>query len=132
VILSGSTDWKPQVAGSEQSREQQKVVDKFRHKDAINQMYTKARWKHFRLVMLGKNPICQRLIKNENGQLEQCHSAAVIVHHRVSPRVNASLFLVPSNTICFCELHHPNTEGDPRGFTEGFDFVATVVPKWNV
>jgi hypothetical protein len=134
LILSGIGDHKTPRAGTTQADADRKQSNNFRMaSDPINRMYAKASWKHFRLVMLGRNPICQRLIKNQNGELEQCHAAASVVHHRVSPRADASLFLVPKNTICFCELHHPaGVEGDPKGFTEGVDFVATVVPSWHV
>jgi hypothetical protein len=133
VIFGGHGEEVPQ-ADAAQAEESRKETNRYRMKnDPINRLYAKARWTKFRAVMLARNPICQRILKNPfNGEPEQCHAPAVIVHHRVSPRVREDLFLVPSNMACFCRNCHPDTEGDPQGWRVGVDFVATVVPQWTV
>jgi len=131
TILSGRGDHEAPRAGAEQIDAERKGRNRFRMaNDPINRLYARARWKKFRAVMLGLNPICCRLKKNDRGEREQCDEASVIVHHRISPRVNEALFLVPSNVTCYCRACHPESEGDPIGWVLGVDFTPTVEPKW--
>jgi hypothetical protein len=102
------------------------AYDRQRADDPTRKMYQSARWRKFRLAMLTRNPMCQRL---ERG--EACRSAATVIHHLTSPESKPALFLVPSNVVCVCALHHPaGVKGTPE-WKVGIDFSATIVPKYH-
>src|ERR1019366_10418928 len=74
--------------------------------DAVDKKYHTAAWTHFRAALLVRNPQCQRL---DHG--EECRNAGKILHHLISPRVRADLFLTPSNVVALCADHHPSDDG---------------------
>jgi hypothetical protein len=88
--------------------------------DAVDRMYHRQPWPAFRLVMLGQNPICQRLDKSG----VQCREWASIVHHLVSPRKRPDLFVEPSNVACLCANCHPPDEGT-EWWRVGKEYVQT-------
>jgi hypothetical protein len=77
--------------------------------DAIERQYHLASWFRFRESFLSCNPVCQAL--DLNG--EQCHSAATICHHLVSPYVDASKFFDWQYVVGVCDRHHPYGPGEP-------------------
>jgi hypothetical protein len=83
-------------------------------------MYSRAPWPAFRLLMLGQNPICQRIQRDG----KQCRNAATLVHHLLSPRVRPDLFVDPGNVACLCEHCHPTEEGTPH-WRSGVDYIPT-------
>jgi 5-methylcytosine-specific restriction enzyme A len=76
-------------------------------------------WPKFSVFLRVRNPVCQRLIEGK-----QCTRASALVHHLISPRINLSLLLVPTNCVCLCRQCHPQDEGTPN-WREGFDFIPT-------
>lgn len=119
---------KPPVATTN-ARAEQTARRKY---DPNDKRYKTTAWKRLSQVMRRLNPICQRIPATglyKPG--EQCHAPAALVHHIISPRQRPDLFLVPSNLICSCEQCHPDTEGTPD-WVVGKDYVATVLPNWNV
>jgi HNH endonuclease len=79
-----------------------------------------AAWNKFSLWLRRKNPQCQRII---NGY--QCFRPSDLVHHLISPRVDMTRKLDPTNCVALCRACHPDTEGTPH-WREGVDFVPTV------
>jgi hypothetical protein len=104
------------------------VLDKERRLDPIWKLYRCAAWPRCRDSFLSCNPICQRLC--EDGK--QCHEAASICHHILSPRVRPDLMYAFSNLKAVCEAHHPNTEGEPLENLDRLSeiYVATKCPAW--
>jgi hypothetical protein len=128
-ILAGSTDWKPAVAGSEKASEQQKVVDKFRHKDPINRQYNTARWHKVSELCRRSNPICQKIVNDATtGESRQCHNPSSLAHHIRSPRCGGAM-LDLKNLLALCANCHPSDEGTPN-WVVGKDFVASNYPRW--
>jgi|GEM_PF-4013353 hypothetical protein len=78
------------------------------HDDSVRALYKTARWLKFAEMVKAYNPVCQRIV---NG--EQCHSAAKIIHHILSPKKCPSLFLDWRNVVGVCTEHHPDSSGEP-------------------
>ncbi len=74
----------------------------------IDRWYDRMPWRRCKASVLTCNPICQRLL--ENG--EQCHNAARIVHHLISPHVARSFFFDWRILVALCPEHHETTEGE--------------------
>jgi hypothetical protein len=70
--------------------------------------YRTARWMRMKQYMLRNNVMCQRILDDGT----RCYKWATILHHIVSPRVDASRMYDASNIICVCAAHHPNTKGE--------------------
>lgn len=95
-----------------------------RHEFRRHPVYDTYRWKHTtRPTMFAYNPQCQFLI----GIGQQCSRPAELVHHIVSPHVNAALAHNPKNLVCLCREHHPITEGDDPANPR--PYVATRFPS---
>jgi hypothetical protein len=91
-----------------------------RKHDEVSKRYTREPWTSFRRMMLGRNPMCQRIQKDG----EQCRQPARVVHHLWSPRVRPDLFVDPKNIVCLCFNDHPPDEGTPW-WRAGVEYVAT-------
>ena len=74
----------------------------------LRAMYKTAVWLRVRACCQSLNPMCQRLIGDE-----QCHASSKLAHHIVSPRVDPSKFLNWENILMVCASHHPRTAGEP-------------------
>ena len=77
--------------------------------DSFDALYHQSDWIRFSRLMKEFNPICQAIAKGR-----QCNRAAKISHHLISPKVDMSKFLEPSNIVCLCLEHHPNTAGEVK------------------
>ncbi len=104
---------------STDSKEQSRFVKK---NDHVNRLYELASWGRFKIHVLNRNPICQRIIRGE-----QCHAPAKVVHHLISPRQRPDLFLDAKNVVCLCPNCHPGGEAGTPEWKEGVDFVPSVI-----
>src|ERR1700677_5238812 len=97
----------------------QRVYDHNRDRtDEVRKMYHTKRWQVFRTWMLSRNPYCQFI----DALGIQCRSAAVEVHHLISPREKDDLFCEATNVVCVCKRHHPKSQGHDGKST----YVTTV------
>lgn len=108
--------------------------ERFRKDDPVNRMYTSGRygsaWIRLSKIMRGKNPLCQRIIRDTlTGQMHQCHNPSTLVHHLQSPRHRPDLFLEPKNLCCLCDSCHVPDDGTPT-WRENVEFVPTEVPSY--
>jgi hypothetical protein len=95
-------------------------ADRYRN-DPIERLYRSPEWFAFRAFIRVRNPQCQRIEKGV-----RCQKPSTDLHHLISPRVDISLFLVPTNVAMVCAHHHPaGTIGTPH-WREGVDYVPTV------
>jgi len=83
--------------------------------------------------IISANPICQRIrMDYRNGTREQCRRPSTVVHHRIGPNGDATLFFSVyldgvSQLIALCAACHAE-ERDPGGtphWKENVDFVRT-------
>lgn len=75
--------------------------------DRNDRLYHTKNWERFSALMRERNPICQAVIDGK-----QCRYPSKISHHLISPKVDMAKFLEPSNIVCLCLEHHPNTPGE--------------------
>lgn len=98
--------------------------------NGIDRLYHQVAWLRFRESFLGLNPICQAI----DLEGEQCHSAAKICHHLVSPYVDPTKFFNWHFVVGVCDGHHPYGPGEPlnannRYVTTHGLFGASVEPN---
>ncbi len=107
------------------AQERKRETDRYRADDPVRKMYQTPAWKNFRLAVLQRNPICQRLVENwRTGflEMEQCSNPATDIHHFKSPRVRPDLFTDWANVAALCtHCHHKNA-----GETDTSRYVPTV------
>ena len=116
--------WRCPKAGDVKADETRWENDKFRKKnDPVNRLYGLASWFRFKLHVLNRNPLCQRILPGSR----QCTYPATTVHHLISPRQRPDLFLDAKNVVCLCPNCHPGgKEGTPL-WQPGKDYVASVI-----
>jgi 5-methylcytosine-specific restriction enzyme A len=104
------------------------IADRKRHLDPIFKLYNCAAWHRCTTAFLSCNPGCMRI----GPEGKQCHEAATICHHLISPRVRQDLMYSFSNLKALCEAHHEPTEGErPENLDKLSEiYVATKFPKW--
>jgi len=102
--------------------EAQRIHNRERRDDPINKMYETRAWEAFRLHVLNRNPLCQRI--GTDGM--QCRYPATLIHHLISPRVDVNKFMDPQNVVALCAACHPPSEGTPD-WVAGRDFVESVI-----
>jgi hypothetical protein len=82
--------------------------NKARNQDPDNAKYHTMDWIRYSRLLRDCNIQCQRLEKDG----KQCRYPSQLVHHLLSPRKHPSLFFNPSNCVCICRFHHPDSEGE--------------------
>jgi hypothetical protein len=109
-------------------------IDTARKDDPIRKLYQSSAWKWLSKSVRSMNPICQRIVVLDysTGQRGQCRNASTLVHHIISPTVDATKFLQASNLAALCDGCHGHMEGTPDWKVwDGIsgDYVATVMRK---
>ena len=106
--------------------------------------YTQGAWPRLARKIKSDNPICQRLPATGMYRPgEQCHSPAVLVHHRRGALAHPELFLSVydnegvSNLIALCQRCHVDSDGTDGengtdNWIEGIHFVRTQYKQWGV
>jgi len=103
-----------------QQTNEQKERERLRQQDEVNRLYGREPWTSFRIMLLNRNPFCQRI---HNGK--RCENLATLVHHLLSPRERPDLFTTPANCVGLCEHCHPNDAGTPQ-WRPHVDYIPTV------
>lgn len=97
--------------------------------------YVGKAWRATAALVKRQNPICQRLLDDGRGGVEQCHNPSTLVHHHNSPKNRPELFTAiydadgGSNLIALCPHCHSDAEGTLGVWVEGRDFVRTRYKK---
>ena len=85
--------------------------ERWHNDDPISRLYHNPRWIKLSKLLRDLNPICLHII---NGQ--QCRYPSKLVHHKVSPRTDKSLFYTVSNLVPICRGCHTDDPGEMRGY----------------
>jgi hypothetical protein len=91
--------------------------------DPVARLYNGPQWARFKLAFRAAgNVICARI---EDGR--RCSRPSDLIHHLVSPRVDASKMFSFDNCRPCCMQHHPPTPGSPP--EDWCNWAPVLLPK---
>jgi hypothetical protein len=99
------------VSCKPKAKESKRQSERWRNDDPANAIYKTTQWIKLSQTLRIYNPMCQVVTKGI-----PCRYPAALVHHKVSPKQDKSLFLSVPNLVCVCRMHHPPDEGEMRGY----------------
>lgn len=87
-------------------------------------MYGTVCWLGYRLFVLQRRPICQKLIHGV-----RCRNGATLVHHIISPRTRPDLFTDWDNTLALCaDCHTPEASTPHWRRSVDYEYVPFEIP----